>query len=90
MQVIQDLSSAAFPGERTVITIGAYDGVHAGHREVIARVRELAAGIGAKSVVVTFDKHPAWVVRPESAPKLLTTNDQNSICSQQLVLMQRC
>ena len=76
MRVITNLSEPAFPGERTVITIGAYDGVHIGHREVIRNVRDMAAKLGAKSVVVTFDRHPAWVVRPESAPKLLTTNDQ--------------
>ncbi|NDD61566.1 MAG: hypothetical protein EBZ46_04865 [Actinobacteria bacterium] len=57
---------------RTVVTIGAYDGVHLGHRAVIAQVRERAKALGATSVVVTFDRHPASVVRPESAPKLLT------------------
>lgn len=57
---------------RTVVTIGAYDGVHLGHRAVIAQVRNQASALGAKSVVVTFDRHPASVVRPESAPKLLT------------------
>jgi len=55
-----------------VVTIGAYDGVHLGHRAVIAQVRARAAELGAASVVVTFDRHPASVVRPESAPKLLT------------------
>ena len=59
-----------------MITIGAYDGVHLGHRAVIEQVRERAAELGAKSVVVTFDRHPASVVRPESAPPLLTSNDQ--------------
>ena len=53
------------------MTIGAYDGVHRGHRAVIARVRELAAARGLQSALVTFDRHPARVVRPESAPKLL-------------------
>ena len=72
MRVIHDLSVPAFPGERAVITIGAYDGVHRGHQAVIAEVRRQAAAAGARSVVVTFDKHPASVVRPESAPKLLT------------------
>ncbi len=57
---------------RSVVTIGAYDGVHIGHRQVIERVRSLAAQDGLKSVVVTFDRHPAVVVRPESAPLLLT------------------
>lgn len=76
MQVVTDLSQSPWPNERAVMTIGAYDGVHVGHRAVIAHVRERAASLGAKSVVVTFDQHPAAVVRPESAPKLLTTLDQ--------------
>lgn len=58
------------------VTIGAYDGVHTGHRLVIDRVRRVAAEQGLASAVVTFDRHPASVVRPESAPKLLTDPDQ--------------
>lgn len=76
MIVRTDADTALFPGERTVITIGAYDGLHVGHQAVIAQVRALAAARGARSVVVTFDRHPATVVRPESAPKLLTDHDQ--------------
>jgi riboflavin kinase/FMN adenylyltransferase len=62
----------AIGDRRCVVTIGAYDGVHLGHRAVIAQVRARAGELGAASVVVTFDRHPASVVRPESAPKLLT------------------
>ena len=58
------------------VTIGAYDGVHTGHRLVIDRVRRTAAEQGLESAVVTFDRHPATVVRPQSAPKLLTDLDQ--------------
>ncbi len=76
MQVIDDLSASPWDGERSVLTIGAYDGVHLGHQAVIAQVRRAAADLGARSVVVTFDRHPASVVRPESAPKLLTDLDQ--------------
>jgi riboflavin kinase/FMN adenylyltransferase len=54
------------------VTIGAYDGVHIGHRLVIDRVRRVASEQGLASAVVTFDQHPAAVVRPESAPKVLT------------------
>jgi len=54
------------------VTIGAYDGVHIGHRLVIERVCSLATSEGLRSVVVTFDRHPASVVRPDSAPLLLT------------------
>lgn len=76
MQVIRELDTAPWPGERSVVTIGAYDGVHLGHRAVIDQVRDLAAAEGARSVVLTFDRHPATVVRPESAPPLLTNGEQ--------------
>ena len=61
---------------RSVVTIGAYDGVHHGHQAVIEQVKTTAERLGCRSVVITFDKHPASVVRPESAPKLLTDIDQ--------------
>ena len=76
MQVITDVDQPLWPGERAVVTIGAYDGVHLGHQAVIADVRRLAAREGARSVVLTFDRHPATIVRPESAPQLLTSSDQ--------------
>lgn len=74
--MIRDVSRSVWPGERAVITIGAYDGVHLGHQAVISEVRRLADLLDAHSVVVTFDRHPAAVVRPESAPRLLTDLDQ--------------
>jgi riboflavin kinase/FMN adenylyltransferase len=76
MDVVRDLAQLSAPAEGTVLTIGAYDGLHLGHRAVIAEVRARAAALGARSAVVTFDRHPATVVRPESAPKLLTDLDQ--------------
>lgn len=63
-------------GRPCAVTIGAYDGVHTGHRLVIDRVKSVAAEQGLASAVVTFDQHPAAVVRPESAPKQLTDLDQ--------------
>jgi riboflavin kinase/FMN adenylyltransferase len=56
----------------SVVTIGAYDGLHLGHRRVIDDVCRIARAEGLESVVVTFDRHPASVVRPESAPLQLT------------------
>jgi riboflavin kinase/FMN adenylyltransferase len=76
VRVITDLSVSPWPGQRAVVTIGAYDGVHLGHRAVIRQVRDRAAELGALSVVVTFDRHPASVVRPDAAPRLLTTPEQ--------------
>ena len=76
MLVVTDLSVSPWPNERAVITIGAYDGVHRGHRAVIAQVQARAAELGARSVVVTFDRHPASVIRPDVAPRLLTNPAQ--------------
>ena len=59
-----------------MVTIGAYDGLHLGHRKVIADVCSMAAESGHASALVTFDRHPAQVIRPESAPLLLTDLDQ--------------
>ncbi len=76
MHVVTDLSVSPWPSQRCVATIGAYDGVHRGHRTVINQVIRRARETGALSVVVTFDRHPASVVRPEAAPKMLTNNQQ--------------
>src|SRR5580658_4297074 len=64
------------PGTGTAVTIGAYDGVHLGHRALLRDLCDRAHAAGLSSVVVTFDRHPASVVRPESAPKLLNDLDQ--------------
>ena len=76
MEVLRDLSACPSPPGGTAVTIGAYDGVHLGHRAVIAEVRRRAGQRGLATAVVTFDRHPASVVRPESAPRLLTDLDQ--------------
>ena len=78
VQVITDSTCSPWSDgpTRSVVTIGAYDGVHLGHQAIIAQVRQLADELEARSVVVTFDRHPASVVRPESAPRLLTDVDQ--------------
>jgi riboflavin kinase/FMN adenylyltransferase len=73
---VPDAALAAVRTAGAVVTIGAYDGLHLGHQAVIAQVRAIAGEREARSAVVTFDRHPATVVRPESAPKLLTDHEQ--------------
>ncbi len=73
---IDDGARAAVRTDGAVVTIGAYDGVHLGHQAVLRLVRELADARGLDAALVTFDRHPAEVVRPESAPRLLTTLEQ--------------
>jgi riboflavin kinase / FMN adenylyltransferase len=79
VRVVTGSDDAALAAARTagaVVTIGAYDGVHLGHQAVLRLVRELADARGLEAALVTFDRHPAEVVRPESAPRLLTTLEQ--------------
>jgi riboflavin kinase/FMN adenylyltransferase len=76
VEVITDTDACPRLPGGTVVTIGVYDGVHLGHRALIGRVRAMSAELGAASAVVTFDRHPATVVRPDSAPLLLTDLDQ--------------
>jgi riboflavin kinase/FMN adenylyltransferase len=76
MEVLRDMAACPVPVAGSAVTIGAFDGVHLGHRAVIEEVRRRASTLGCPTAVVTFDRHPAAVVRPESAPKLLTDTDQ--------------
>ena len=56
----------------TVVSVGNFDGVHCGHKQVLKEVVQRARAIGAKAVGVTFDPHPARILRPDVAPKLIT------------------
>jgi riboflavin kinase / FMN adenylyltransferase len=57
----------------SALSIGNFDGVHAGHRMIFRRVVELARERGWKPSALTFHPHPAKIVAPERAPRLLTT-----------------
>jgi riboflavin kinase / FMN adenylyltransferase len=72
MQVIDDLAHARLQGE-TILTIGAFDGVHRGHQALIASVIERARATGRQAALMTFHPHPAVVLAPARAPKYLTT-----------------
>lgn len=63
--------------QRAVVTIGSFDGVHRGHQEILARVRDLAARYDGESVVVTFSPHPRRVLQPNFTElQLLTTTEE--------------
>ena len=68
-------SPAAVPADfgPSVVTIGNFDGLHTGHREIMRRVVSIARQRGLTPTVLTFDPHPARVLAPERAPKLITT-----------------
>lgn len=63
----------------TVVTVGTFDGVHAGHRAIIDTVADKAKERNARSVLVTFDPHPRNIINPGDAGiKLLTTLQERS------------
>lgn len=56
----------------SALTIGNFDGVHVGHRYLMQATARLAAAGGWKASVLTFDPHPACIVAPSKAPRLMT------------------
>ena len=64
------------PTRRTVITVGTFDGLHLGHREILKHVKLTAKKLNAEPVLVTFDPHPRHVISGKPEPKLLTTRDE--------------
>lgn len=63
--------------DKAVVTIGTFDGVHVGHRQIIDQLTQRAAAIGGESVIITFHPHPRVVVQQQQPPiGLLTTLDE--------------
>jgi riboflavin kinase/FMN adenylyltransferase len=58
---------------RSAVAVGNFDGVHLGHAELARRLVQVAGRLGVPAVALTFDPHPASIVRPEAAPVPLTT-----------------
>ncbi len=76
MQIIHDALRSADLPYGAVATIGNYDGLHRGQQAVLGKVVERAAELGVEAIAISFDPHPLSVLRPESAPGLLTTAAQ--------------
>jgi hypothetical protein len=82
MRVFTDLNQ--LPAFRNaVITIGSFDGVHAGHRRILEKVQRLAAARGGESVVITFDPHPRTVLKPDEPFRLITTTPEKIMLLEQ-------
>jgi riboflavin kinase/FMN adenylyltransferase len=74
MKIIRDLQELTAPLPGAVVTIGNFDGVHLGHREIFRRVVQRAREIGGTSVVFTFTPHPRKVLDPARAPRQINTD----------------
>lgn len=73
MKIIHNLEELTGPIDNAVVTIGNFDGIHLGHREIFRRVVRRSREVGGTSVVYTFVPHPLKIVAPEHAPALINT-----------------
>jgi riboflavin kinase/FMN adenylyltransferase len=76
MFVFCNLNEVPADWNAAVVSVGNFDGVHRGHQHVLRKVTERARELRAKAIAVTFDPHPLRVLRPESAPLLITPTSE--------------
>ncbi len=72
MKILKSLSEFECIRKGCVLTIGNFDGVHVGHREIFRKARDLAREHDTEMVVMTFEPHPVAILFPEKAPGVLT------------------
>ena len=91
MEVFRDAESPPRRLRRPVVAIGAFDGVHVGHRRLFEIA--MAHGDGGEAAVLTFDPHPAKVLSPKLAPPLLTSTERKleliAACGIDVAIVQR-
>ncbi len=78
MEIVRGLEALPLPERPSVVTVGFFDGVHLGHQQVLRRTVEASAERRARSVAVTFDRHPRETLTPGSEPRLLTTVERKA------------
>ena len=78
MQIITGMDIYDKIIEASGVTIGNFDGVHRGHAEIFAHLKQKSMDRGLPSVVVTFEPHPLKILAPESAPLMITTFEQKA------------
>ena len=76
MQLFESLSDVPEDFGPSAVSIGKFDGVHAGHRRVLAELRTVAESGALAAVAVTFDRIPLSLIRPEVCPDPLVSNRQ--------------
>lgn len=84
MKIFHSIEELAGLKGPIVLAAGTFDGVHLGHQALIRRTMEEASSCGGTAVVMTFDRHPASLLRPGNAPKLLTRNDDKILLLQEI------
>ena len=76
MKLVRDLKDIRKPPPGTVLTIGNFDGVHLGHREIFRKVVRKARAIQGTAAVLTFEPHPLRLLAPDKAPPRINTPEE--------------
>lgn len=76
MKIIHGLDQLQTPFDRSILTIGNFDGVHLAHQQLLAQAGLFAANSKIPVVVLTFEPHPLTIVAPDNVPERLTTLDE--------------
>lgn len=84
MQIIRTFDQLATVAGDVHLAIGVFDGVHCGHQRVIGQALAAARATGGTAAVLTFDPHPARILRPDNAPPLLTSTEHKLRLAAQL------
>jgi riboflavin kinase/FMN adenylyltransferase len=77
LEIIQSLSNFSYK-EKTIVTIGTFDGVHIGHQKILEKVVESAKKEHRKSVLLTFFPHPRMVLQQDSNLELINTIEEKA------------
>lgn len=75
MEVLKNIDKIG-AGQKTILTLGMFDGVHKGHQKIIQYLNTLAQETGSKSCLLTFSPHPRLVLQKDTDLKLLTLEDE--------------
>ncbi len=86
MNIFRDINELKFE-KNTVLTLGTFDGIHLGHKQIIKRVIDCSEKENLRNLVITFHPHPRKVINPELNLKLLTTRDEQIEIFEQLGVM---
>lgn len=85
MEIIHTISNFEST-QRTIVTIGTFDGVHIGHQKILKKLISTAKQEGKKSVLLTFFPHPRMVLQKDVSIKLINTIEEKSIFLEKLGL----
>ena len=75
MRILHSIDELGEIGDLVVLAAGVFDGVHLGHQAVLGTAQSAARALNGTAVALTFDPHPATVLRPTEVPQLLTSTE---------------